>query len=154
MGVPSMRRILPAFTLVAGLFAFGTMGCTFRVAGIGLGVNNDAFVQDLAGADLGDADLSPPPPTDLAGLCTGGATSGCASDGTTLLVCENGAPVSTVCEDGCSSDSVSHCRHFDPGGVAEPSDYLANSLVDVVIPAGEAAVFNTDTGAITRPRAA
>ena len=146
-----MRRLLSAFAVVAGLLAAGTMSCTFHVGGVALGFDSDASVQDLAGADLAGADLAPPPPVDLAGICNGGATSGCASDGTTLLVCENGQPVATVCTDGCSSDGTPHCKQFDPGGVAAPSDYLASGLVDVVIPANTTAVFNTDTGEINTP---
>ncbi|MEO6953741.1 MAG: hypothetical protein ABI321_18210 [Polyangia bacterium] len=144
-----MRRVLTAF-----LFASApVVGCTFHVDGVGPAASHDAGnpATDFAGVDLTGVDLAPPPPADLAGLCNGGPTAACDSDGVTLVVCSGSVPTSTVCTDGCSIEGTPHCKQFDPGGVAEASDYQQGGLVDVVIPEDATAVFNTDTGQINIP---
>ena len=143
-----MRRLLPGLLFAAATY----VGCTFRVAGLGIGSSGDGgLAHDFAGVDLTGVDLSPPPSADLAGLCNGGVTSACDTDGVTLLGCNGNVPTSTVCSDGCSGEGVPHCKQLDPGGVAEPGDYEQTGLVEVIIPADATAVFNTDTGEINLP---
>jgi hypothetical protein len=125
---------LVAVVLVASV----VVACNFHVAGIQIPLSTDLGNEDLREVEAG--------PPDLSQCTTNGAGVGC--DGQVLLVCMNGkATPGPSCTDGCSTKGGAHCASLDPGGAAQPSDYLVSGLEPVSL--SSTVVFNTDTGAIT-----